>query len=99
VYRYEYNKSVSNVYLDAHSLDYATQDPPVPESIDKMANDLDAQLNKRDNRSKRRAVTGDEEVSYINERNRHFNRKIGRAFDKYTKDIKASLERGTALDE
>lgn len=69
---------MSNVYRDAHSLDYATQEAPVPESIDKMAADLDAQLNKRDNRSKRRAVTGDEEVSYINERNRHFNKKIGR---------------------
>lgn len=37
---YEYNKRVSNVYRDANSLEYATDDltgPPAPESVDKMA--------------------------------------------------------------
>lgn len=76
---YEYNKSVSNVYRDAHSLDYGANDQlskPAPESIDKMTKDLDEQLTKRGNRSKRRAITGDEDINYINERNRVFNRKV-----------------------
>ena len=35
--------------------------------------------------------------TFINERNMRFNKKISRAFDSYTKDIKDSFERGTAL--
>jgi len=37
------------------------------------------------------------DVSYINDRNKRFNEKIGRNFDKYTTEIKQNLERGTAL--
>ncbi len=36
-------------------------------------------------------------VDYINDRNKHFNKKIERAFGEYTKVIKENLERGTAL--
>ncbi len=36
-------------------------------------------------------------VDYINERNRVYNRKLDRYFDRYTTDIRANLERGTAL--
>jgi len=38
-----------------------------------------------------------EDVSYVNKRNKRFNEKIGRNFDKYTTEIKQNLERGTAL--
>ena len=38
----------------------------------------------------------DEAVTYINERNRNFNRKLNRHFGNYAADIKANLERGTA---
>lgn len=34
---------------------------------------------------------------YINKRNRVFNKKVERAFDKYTQEIQQNLERGTAL--
>ncbi|KAJ2343117.1 pre-mRNA-splicing factor SYF2, partial [Coemansia sp. RSA 2618] len=37
-----------------------------------------------------------EEVSYINQKNARFNRKMDRAYDKHTKDIRDNLERGTA---
>jgi pre-mRNA-splicing factor SYF2 len=36
-------------------------------------------------------------ITYVNERNKVFNEKIARAFDKYTTEIRANLERGTAL--
>ncbi|KAJ3103772.1 hypothetical protein HDU97_009868 [Phlyctochytrium planicorne] len=35
--------------------------------------------------------------TYINERNMRFNKKIARAYDKHTADIRAAFERGTAL--
>jgi pre-mRNA-splicing factor SYF2 len=51
----------------------------------------------RETKSRRRAYDPNEDVGYINDKNRDFNQKIGRAYDKYTTEIKESLERGTAL--
>jgi pre-mRNA-splicing factor SYF2 len=39
----------------------------------------------------------DEHVSYINEKNKHFNQKVARHYDKYTKELRDNFERGTAL--
>lgn len=36
-------------------------------------------------------------MSYINEMNKKFNQRLSRHYDKYTKDIRDALERGTAL--
>lgn len=47
--------------------------------------------------SKRRKFNEHEDVTYINLRNYRFNKKISRAYDKYTEETKDSLERGTAL--
>lgn len=47
--------------------------------------------------SRRRAFVAEEDVTYINERNRHFNRKIQRDFGAYTEETRLNLERGTAL--
>lgn len=38
----------------------------------------------------------DEDVNYINERNRIYNKKINRAFGQYASSIKTALERKTA---
>ena len=51
----------------------------------------------RKNFSRRRAAYEGEDVTSINERNKHFNKKLKRAFDKYTVEIRQNLERGTAL--
>ncbi len=40
-----------------------------------------------------------DDVDYINGRNEHFNKRIQRAFGQHTKEIKANLERGTALPD
>lgn len=47
--------------------------------------------------SRRRKFREDRDVDYINDRNAHFNKKIERAFGAATAEIKANLERGTAL--
>jgi pre-mRNA-splicing factor SYF2 len=52
---------------------------------------------KRASFSRRRKHDEEEQVDYINERNARFNKKVNRAYDKYTSDIKANFERGTAL--
>lgn len=47
--------------------------------------------------SRRREFPDDIDVHYINERNRVFNKKLNRYFEKNAAEIKANLERGTAL--
>ena len=47
----------------------------------------------------RRAVHADKDIDFINDRNAHFNKKIDRAFGVHTREIKANLERGTALPD
>ena len=48
---------------------------------------------------RRRAVHADKDIDFINDRNAHFNKKIERAFGVHTREIKANLERGTALPD
>lgn len=55
-------------------------------------------MEKRRNFSRKRKENFDTTtVDYINKQNQVFNKKVARAFDKYTTEIKANLERGTAL--
>lgn len=56
-----------------------------------------ARTEQRGKSSKRRAPKEDEDITYINDRNQHYNRKIARAFDAYTKETRDAFERGTAL--
>ncbi len=48
---------------------------------------------------RRRRHEEDKDVDFINARNAHFNRKIEREFGQYTQEVKANLERGTALPD
>lgn len=47
--------------------------------------------------SRRRMFIEDENVGYINEYNRSFNKKLARAFGAQSLEIRQNLERGTAL--
>ena len=66
------------------------------EGARKLANELrrrsEKKLKKRD-----RIEYDQTDVSYINQRNKRFNQKIARNFDKHTAEIRQNLERGTAL--
>lgn len=61
-----------------------------------LANELKRRLEKQKSKRDRKEFEG-EDVSYINERNKRFNQKISRNFDKSTAEIRQNLERGTAL--
>ncbi|KAI9328588.1 SYF2 splicing factor-domain-containing protein [Zopfochytrium polystomum] len=85
-------------YRDANSLAYAViGSKPSEENVNRLVKEVLKQEERRKNFSRRRAFKEDEDVTYINERNMRFNKKVSRAYDKYTKEIKASFERGTAL--
>lgn len=62
-----------------------------------LKNDIEQQQEKRNNFSRRRNFYEDQNVDYINERNRKFNKKLERFFGKDSAEIKANLERGTAI--
>ena len=58
---------------------------------------LSCSISKKQKFSRKRPNEDEGDITYINERNRVFNKKIGRYYDKYTKEIRDSFERGTAL--
>jgi len=70
---------------------------PREDRVDALVDELNLQKRKRETSSRRRAHHDEDDVSAINERNRAFNAKAARAFDKYAAEIKSNLERGTAL--
>ena len=74
---------------------FYTQDSP--DAIQRMAEDVQKQKEKREKYSRRRRHDPDADIDYINERNMKFNKKLERFYGEYTKDIKDNLERGTAV--
>ena len=62
---------------------------------------LAAEMKRRAEKSIKKKIKLDKDdsgdISYVNQRNKRFNEKIGRNFDKDTAEIKQNLERGTAL--
>ncbi|XP_065341942.1 pre-mRNA-splicing factor SYF2 [Cloeon dipterum] len=67
------------------------------EGIDRMVQDLEKQIAKREKYSRRRMHNDDADIDYINERNMKFNTKLERFYGEYTTEIKQNLERGTAV--
>ena len=88
-------------------LDYGTNSRLSEEAINRVVADQQKQNEKHSKFSKRRTLFvfldlltcsyNQETVDYINERNRNFNKKLGRYYDRFTQETRANLERGTAL--
>jgi pre-mRNA-splicing factor SYF2 len=97
-----YEESKANdpeFYRAGDSLAYGGAGGAPKAGVDRMVAELNERQAKGAKFSRRRANTGDKDVDYINDRNAHFNKKIERAFGGYTQEIKANLERGTALPD
>ncbi|KAH9974383.1 SYF2 splicing factor-domain-containing protein [Lactifluus volemus] len=88
--------ATESLYRDANSLLYA-DNKPSDEAIDRVIGKINQDIDKRRKFSRKRANEDTGDITYINEKNRIFNKKIARYFDKYTAEIRASFERGTAL--
>ncbi len=67
------------------------------EGAKRLAAELCRRAEKSEKRKQKEMDFEGEDVSFINKRNRHFNEKINRTYDKHSADIKRNLERGTAL--
>ena len=68
----------------------------LPEDIADLDENQDGEVDRAE-WSRRRTFYEEKDVTYINKRNEVYNKKIERAFDPYTAEIRANLERGTAL--
>lgn len=86
-------------YREASSLQYGKAPKTSEENIERMVKELNDRDEKRKAFSRRRKFREEKDVDSINDRNEHFNKKIERAFGKYTLEIKNNLERGTALPD
>ncbi|KAL4791668.1 SYF2 splicing factor-domain-containing protein [Aspergillus venezuelensis] len=75
-----------------------TEQKPNRAAVDKLVGDLrkaeEVRLKKR---RERRGGDDDGDVTYINEKNKQFNQKLARFYNKYTMEIRDSFERGTMI--
>ena len=62
-----------------------------------LANEMKRRIEKQAKKKRDRMEFEESDVTYINKRNKKFNEKITRNYDKHTAQIRQSLERGTAL--
>lgn len=84
-------------YADHDSTGFVEQKPK-RENVDRLVSDLkkaeEARFKKRRERGRE---TDEGDVTYINDKNKQFNLKLARFYDRYTTDIRESFERGTAI--
>lgn len=88
-----------NFYREIDDLAYGSAPKPSEAAVERLVADLVNQKRRKSDFSRRRPVHGDKDIDFINDRNAHFNKKIDRAFGDHTKEIRANLERGTALPD
>ncbi|KAF8622412.1 hypothetical protein AX15_007058 [Amanita polypyramis BW_CC] len=88
--------AAENLYRDANTLIYG-DNKPSEDAIDRVVSKINRDVDKKGKFSRKRLNEDEGDITYINERNRVFNKKIARYYDKYTAEIRASFERGTAL--
>ncbi|KAI6245399.1 Pre-mRNA-splicing factor syf2 [Erysiphe necator] len=85
-------------YSSTDSTSFVDHKPPKA-AIDRLVLDLqqaeEVRLRKRRDRMAQNGEDGD--VTYINEKNKQFNQKLSRFYNKYTVEIRDSFERGTTI--
>ncbi|KAL2046590.1 hypothetical protein ABVK25_011715 [Lepraria finkii] len=84
-------------YSTADSTDFI-ENKPEKSAVDRLVKDLqeaeETRLKKRRDRSK---GDDDGDVTFINDKNKQFNQKLARFYNKYTAEIRDSFERGTMI--
>ncbi|KAF6225240.1 hypothetical protein HO133_010437 [Letharia lupina] len=84
-------------YSTADSTDFI-ENKPEKAAVDRLVNDLrkaeEVRLRKRRDRGR---GEDDGDVTFINDKNKQFNQKLARFYNKYTAEIRDSFERGTMI--
>ncbi|RAH51552.1 pre-mRNA-splicing factor SYF2 [Aspergillus brunneoviolaceus CBS 621.78] len=74
-----------------------TENRPDRVAVDKLVADLRKAEEVRLKKRRDRRGDDDGDVTYINEKNKQFNQKLARFYNKYTTEIRDSFERGTMI--
>ncbi|KAI1910373.1 Pre-mRNA-splicing factor SYF2 [Ophidiomyces ophidiicola] len=84
-------------YSTADSIDF-TQNRPDRAAVDRLVADLQKAEEMRLKKRRERGLGDDDgDVTYINDKNKRFNQKLARFYNKYTAEIRDSFERGTMI--
>lgn len=84
-------------YTTADSTEFVNHRPE-KEAVDKLVSDIRKAEEARLKARRARGMDDDSgDVTYINQKNKQFNEKLARFYNKYTADIRESFERGTAI--
>jgi pre-mRNA-splicing factor SYF2 len=79
---------------------YNCDHKPSKEAIDRLVDQIDKGERARLEARRKRGIKDDDtagDVTYINQKNKQFNDKLARFYNKYTAEIRDSFERGTAI--
>ncbi|KAJ1830629.1 pre-mRNA-splicing factor SYF2 [Coemansia sp. RSA 2711] len=93
----KYERDVNKIKPDLAKYKSGPNEGDDPQAVQRLVKSVDEQRARRAKLHKPSVEKEGEEVSYINQKNAIFNRKMNRAYDKHTKEIRDNLERGTAL--
>lgn len=96
-YQEQKEKLGDQMFPSANNISYGGEGKVSKTGVNRMVADLEKQIEKREKYSRRRAHCDEADISYINERNMNFNKKLSRFYDQYTGEIRQNLERGTAI--
>ncbi|KAI9843107.1 MAG: pre-mRNA-splicing factor syf2 [Thelocarpon superellum] len=84
-------------YSTVDSTDFV-ESKPDRAAVDRLVTDLHKAEETRLKKRKARGITDDDgDTTYINAANQQFNKRLARAYDKYTVEVRDSFERGTAI--
>ncbi|PYI03404.1 SYF2 splicing factor domain protein [Aspergillus sclerotiicarbonarius CBS 121057] len=83
-------------YSTADSVGF-TENKPDRAAVDKLVDNLRKAEEVRLKKRRDRRGDDDGDVTYINEKNKQFNQKLARFYNKYTTEIRDSFERGTMI--
>jgi hypothetical protein len=92
------NRKKCTKKFSSHEIDKSqhNKDDTLEKDIDIMVAELEQQIAKREKFSRRRKDRLGKNIESINDRNASYNRKLCRAFETYTREIKNNLVRGSA---
>ncbi|KAJ5899785.1 Pre-mRNA-splicing factor syf2 [Penicillium taxi] len=83
-------------YSTADSVGF-TESKPDRAAVDRLVADIQKAEEVRLKKRKERRGDDDADVTYINDKNKQFNQKLARFYNKYTTEIRDSFERGTMI--
>src|SRR6202035_1717505 len=83
-------------YADANSLGI-TDHKPSKEALDRLVEETKRREAEREAKRRKKRGDDDSDISYINQRNKVFNKKLERFYDPYTRETREAFERGSGI--